>query len=76
VLCEGFSGCLGEVVDRSAGGVELHDQCPGLCAEGGFHPCWLTQLLAAEDAVEQVGAGVDVALSARFEQQLTQPGLG
>ena len=42
MFCEGFGGCRGEMVDRTAGGLELHDQRSGLLAEGGFHPWWLT----------------------------------
>ena len=68
MLRESFGGCLGQMIDRSAGGIELHDQRSGLFTEGGFHPRSLTQLFGGEDGVEPVDPGVDVALSARFEQ--------
>jgi hypothetical protein len=45
-------------------------------AKGGFHACRLTQLLGTEDGVQSVGPGVDIALSARLDEQLTQSGLG
>jgi hypothetical protein len=53
----------------SAGDVELHDQCSGLFAEGGFHAGQLGHLLAGERGVQLIDPCIDVALAASEDEQ-------
>ena len=73
---EDLFGRRGELIGRSAGGVELQDQCPGLFTEGGFPAGQLAHLLAGESGTQLIDPRIDVAVTARGDEQSAQTRIG
>lgn len=76
MLRKGFCGWLGEMAGGAAGGIESHDQRPGLFPKRRRPPAVIDAVFGAKKSVQPVGPGLDVAQSAGREYQLPQPGLG
>ncbi len=66
----------GQLLGVGAGDIELAEQGEGLPAVGVLDERELVQVLAAEDALEAFGFGVEAALPAGAGQRGPQLGLG
>jgi hypothetical protein len=63
VLAEGLAGGVGEFLGGAAGGVQLQEQGLGLAAKSLLDQRELAKVFLAEERLQPLGPGFDVALA-------------